>query len=166
MRLDHLLSKEHTARPRVRLEVGELPRRALVSWKYGSVRPLHSFPRSFGNGDRHHRTPHDLASLFRFEGVRLSRRPRLFDGTPACPCLPREVRSNLLSLARQWPRALPGPPTLRRLSKRTGPARPLRTAERARAFLHVNRRKDLPSYKEPTVDALAPDADEGRGRLR
>jgi hypothetical protein len=31
---------------------------------------------------------------------------------------------------------------------------------------YVNRRKELPSYKEPTVDALAPDADEGRGRLR
>jgi len=30
----------------------------------------------------------------------------------------------------------------------------------------VNRRNELPSYKEPTVDALAPDADEGRGRLR
>jgi len=24
----------------------------------------------------------------------------------------------------------------------------------------------IPSYKEPTVDALAPDADEGRGWLR
>jgi hypothetical protein len=31
---------------------------------------------------------------------------------------------------------------------------------------YVNRRNELPSYKEPTVDALAPDADEGRGRLR
>ena len=38
----------------------------------------------------------------------------------------------------------------------------LRTAERARA----SRTKKLPSYKEPTVDALAPDADEGRGWLR
>jgi hypothetical protein len=25
---------------------------------------------------------------------------------------------------------------------------------------------ELPSYEEPTVDALAPDADEGRGWLR
>src|SRR5262249_56910371 len=40
--------------------------------------------------------------------------------------------------------------------------RRLRTAERARA----SRTKKLPSYKEPTVDALAPDADEGRGWLR
>ena len=31
---------------------------------------------------------------------------------------------------------------------------------------YVKRRNELPSYKEPTVDALAPDADEGRGRLR
>ena len=38
--------------------------------------------------------------------------------------------------------------------------RPLRTAEQARASLI------LPSYKEPTVDALAPRTDEGRGRLR
>ena len=37
---------------------------------------------------------------------------------------------------------------------------PLRTAEQARASLI------LPSYKEPTVDALAPRTDEGRGRLR
>ena len=44
-----------------------------------------------------------------------------------------------------------------------GPAavrRPLRTAEQARAFLF------LPSYKEPTVDALAPRTDEGREWLR
>jgi hypothetical protein len=35
---------------------------------------------------------------------------------------------------------------------------PLRTAERARASIFV-----LPSYKEPTVDALASTTDEGRG---
>jgi hypothetical protein len=47
----------------------------------------------------------------------------------------------------------------------SGPARPLRTAERARASSNSARR-NIPSYKEPTVDALAPDADEGRGWLR
>ena len=36
----------------------------------------------------------------------------------------------------------------------------LRISERARASF------DSPSYKEPTVDALAPEADEGRGWLR
>jgi hypothetical protein len=40
-------------------------------------------------------------------------------------------------------------------------SRTLRTAERARASLVV-----LPSYKEPTVDALASRTDEGRERLR
>ena len=39
--------------------------------------------------------------------------------------------------------------------------RPMRTAEQARAFF-----KDSSSYKEPTVDALAPRTEEGRGRLR
>jgi hypothetical protein len=39
------------------------------------------------------------------------------------------------------------------------PSRPLRIPKRARASCS-------PSYKEPTVDALAPEAEEGRGRLR
>jgi hypothetical protein len=43
--------------------------------------------------------------------------------------------------------------------------RPLRTAERARAS-RKRVQGEIPSYEEPTVDALAPDADEGRGWLR
>ena len=50
--------------------------------------------------------------------------------------------------------------------------RPLRIAERARASLETASQAVsveelvLPSYEEPTVDALAPDADEGRWWLR
>src|SRR5262249_3245210 len=53
-------------------------------------------------------------------------------------------------------------PVRRRGRRSRDLTRRLRTAERARA----SRTKKLPSYKEPTVDALAPDADEGRGWLR
>ena len=42
----------------------------------------------------------------------------------------------------------------------------LRTTEQARASSNINFERVFPSYKEPTVDALAPRTDEGRGRLR
>src|SRR5262249_61750612 len=44
-------------------------------------------------------------------------------------------------------------------------ARPHPLVENCRANTSI-KNEELPSYKEPTVDALAPDADEGRGWLR
>ena len=41
-------------------------------------------------------------------------------------------------------------------------SRTLRTAEQARASCSLNISMFFPSYKEPTVDALAPRTDEGR----
>jgi hypothetical protein len=70
---------------------------------------------------------------------------------------PRAARHRARSSSRPSPEACTRPSSAAR-----GLTRWLRTAERARA----SRTKKLPSYKEPTVDALAPDADEGRGWLR
>jgi hypothetical protein len=51
-----------------------------------------------------------------------------------------------------------------------GPAVALEPVELARALFEnciaSTSILKIPSYKEPTVDALAPDADEGRGWLR
>src|SRR6266508_5414118 len=46
--------------------------------------------------------------------------------------------------------------------------RPAPPFENCRASTSIKERSEelLPSYEEPTVDALAPDADEGRGWLR
>jgi hypothetical protein len=44
-------------------------------------------------------------------------------------------------------------------------ARPRPLVENCRASTSI-KNEEIPSYKEPTVDALAPDADEGRGWLR
>ena len=46
-----------------------------------------------------------------------------------------------------------------------GGARPHPLVENCRASTSI-KNEEIPSYKEPTVDALAPDADEGRGWLR
>jgi hypothetical protein len=67
----------------------------------------------------------------------------------------------LSSVLREPPTALQAfrPPLLR-----CGFFCPLRIAERARASLfYIEKKLVLPSYKEPTVDALASRTDEGRG---
>ena len=68
---------------------------------------------------------------------------------------PIRLQAILCSVLREQHRAGTPPSSPADLS------RTLRTAERARASLVV-----LPSYKEPTVDALASRTDEGRERLR
>ncbi len=149
MRLDHLLSKESTARafgvfiP----ELGELLRRAPASRPVDTPDPtsLSSVRGTTGAGGVR-------TSLFRFEGgTRPSGRQAGVSASPG------QRGTELEELREPLPEAC-----ARRSSAARVLARWLRTAERARA----SRTKKLPSYKEPTVDALAPDADEGRGWLR
>jgi hypothetical protein len=56
------------------------------------------------------------------------------------------------------------PPRARRIpeSQTVTAARAEQTLENSKASTSIF----VPSYKEPTVDALAPEAEEGRGRLR
>jgi hypothetical protein len=137
VRLDHLLSKESTARVRSSLgsELGELLRRAPAIRSVDHPDP--TWPPGIrgttgDGGSGHH------CSVLREHAKRL---PGQRDTETRC----------------RRPRPVPVATSAAR-----GLTRWLRTAERARA----SRTKKLPSYKEPTVDALAPDADEGRGWLR
>jgi hypothetical protein len=88
------------------------------------------------------------ASLFRCEGA-AARQPREADAP-----------------APEVTRRRPVPPLGGGVRVRPASPRPLRTQERARASEIETVQVELPSYEEPTVDALAPDADEGRGWLR
>jgi hypothetical protein len=150
VRLDHLLSKESTARVRSPFapKLGELLRRAPANRFVDKPRPRVASGRTW-----HHRGRRRRASLFRFEGARAlgpSGRSVRVPWAARHPSLRESSRS-------------PSPEVCaRRSSAARVLTRWLRTAERARA----SRTKKLPSYKEPTVDALAPDADEGRGWLR
>jgi hypothetical protein len=148
VRLDHLLSKESTARAS----------RHFVS-SSGSSYVEH---RLFGPSTtptprrlRVHVAPPGRrfrTSLFRFEGAR------------ALPASGRRVRAPRAArhpssheLAAAVARGL-YPPIV-------GGARPHPLVENCRASTSI-KNEEIPSYKEPTVDALAPDADEGRGWLR
>ena len=62
-------------------------------------------------------------------------------------------------------RFLPGPPAQRVQHLAVAPALFLRLQLLENCIASTSILK-IPSYKEPTVDALAPDADEGRGWLR
>jgi hypothetical protein len=165
VRLDHLLSKEHTARPRVRLEVGELPRRALESWRYGSFRPLRSFRENFFSERRQAPPvpgpPKRHCSVLR-ECV--SRRPVCStDAGVSVSPQGSALEPATAQFGSGRERSRDSTPRLR--SDRWSRT-PLENCRASTSIFTSNRRKDLPSYKEPTVDALAPDADEGRGRLR
>ena len=150
MRLDHLLSKESTARARSCFgsELGELLRRALANRPVDNLDPasLSSARGTTGAGG----VGHHCSVLREHAPLRPVRpeRPR-----PRGSAAPRAMRAR----GRRRPRPVPARSSAARVLTRW-----LRTAERARA----SRTKKLPSYKEPTVDALAPDADEGRGWLR
>ena len=157
MRLDHLLSKEPTAR--FRSTSSKSGSSHVEHWLVGTwviSRPLR---RTFGFAKQAPpRAPSRLTSLFRFEGVacRASAWPATSQGSAA----PHLMEVGVCCIPVRAPQGA-------RESVCRGVAVsicPLRTAERARASFIQE--EILPSYKEPTVDALAPDADEGRGRLR
>jgi hypothetical protein len=180
VRLDHLLSKEHTVRPGSpgrcfyvdHWPVGALrafptPRPSLVQLTLvvGRAGHLPSPVRRRQEGGhgttgtgRARRRRH--CSVVREFGPSCARPPELSGATAGSAALPRGQR----------PPNASAPQGLRRAS---GLIRSLRTAERARASKQDVQyarpkqcKKKLPSYEEPTVDALAPDADEGRGWLR
>ena len=149
MRLDHLLSKESTARVfgySSRISGSSYVEHRLVGLSTTPTpRALSSARGTTGAGGVR-------ASLFRFEGgTRPSGRQAGVSASPG------QRGTELEELREPLPEAC-----ARRSSAARVLTRWLRTAERARA----SRTKKLPSYKEPTVDALAPDADEGRGWLR
>ena len=139
MRLDHLLSKESTARVFGEFipDLGKLLRRAPATRPADIPTPRHlrvgvAPPGPAGTGP----------SLFRFEGARDR-------------CAPRAARHRFpVTVARDL-----CPPF-------GGGARSHPLVENCRASTSIKNEEQLPSYKEPTVDALAPDADEGRGWLR
>ena len=149
MRLDHLLSKESTARV-----FGYSSRSSGSSYVEHRLvgSPAPPTPRRLRAGVAPPGPAGPGPSLFRFEGARACSGLRAGASVSPGSAAPELVRARR-----------PSPETCaRRSSAARGLIRWLRTAERARA----SRTKKLPSYKEPTVDALAPDADEGRGWLR
>ena len=149
MRLDHLLSKESTARAR-----GVLPRSSGSSyverWLIGPVdnpdpTSLSSARGTTGAGGVGHHCSvlREHAPSGRQAGTSASPGQR---GTRARGELEVAVARGLC------PSIFDG-------------ARPRPLVENCRASTSI-KNEEIPSYKEPTVDALAPDADEGRGWLR
>ena len=149
MRLDHLLSKESTARAfgySSRISGSSYVEHRLVG---PSTTPTPRRSRA------HVAPPGPAGSGHHCSVLREARAPpAVRAGVSASP---GQRGTELEELREPLPEAC-----ARRSSAARVLTRWLRTAERARA----SRTKKLPSYKEPTVDALAPDADEGRGWLR
>jgi hypothetical protein len=150
VRLDHLLSKESTARA-----FGYSSRISGSSYVEHRLVGLSTTPTP-RRSRAHVAPPGPAGSGHHCSVLREARAPPAV--RPQCP---RPLGSAAPELERagrsRYPRPVPAVSSAAR-----GLTRWLRTAERARA----SRTKKLPSYKEPTVDALAPDADEGRGWLR
>ena len=158
MRLDHLLSKEPTARrPSVSSSesAGELLRRSLAIRRHGQIRPRHP-SRLRSETCRHHR---DAArSALHCSVLRESQRRRPW---PASIARPRPAASRCRHRRRpaQWPRG----------GIRCPHSVAFENCIASTSIIEIVvliERECIPSYKEPTVDALAPDADEGRGWLR
>jgi hypothetical protein len=142
VRLDHLLSKESTARVRSSFgsKLGKLLRRAPASRLAGTPRPRVASGRTW-----HHRGPAGSGhhcSVLREHATRAPWAARTELGSELADRRPRPSRPHVI-----------------------GGARPRPLVENYRASTSI-KNEELPSYKEPTVDALAPDADEGRGWLR
>ena len=138
MRLDHLLSKEHTARSR-----GSSSRSGsshVEHWLVGTRVISRPSRRTFGFAKRAPpRAPSRLTSLFRFEGVagRASARPATSQGS-AAP-----------HLVARWERCrVPVRPSHDAcIVGRAVSHCPLRTAERARASLYVSKKKNSQAMK-------------------
>jgi hypothetical protein len=149
VRLDHLLSKESTARARgvFASKLGELLRRALANRPVDNLDPtsLSSARGTTGAGGVGHHCSvlRERAPSGRQAGTSASPGQR---GTRARGELEVAVARGLC------PSIFDG-------------ARPRPLVENCRASTSI-KNEEIPSYKEPTVDALAPDADEGRGWLR
>ena len=170
MRLDHLLSKEPIARcPRHSLSgTGSSHVDHWLFGRTGTLRPPLVTPSTSvgGRTDGHHRgTERGRTSLFRCEGD-------LPDRFVRSTCRPAACRAVGASSLRDFRSRRSSPCELASLSCPAWAVHPYlhRYAARLEAALENCRASTsilkFPSYKGPTVDALAPDADEGRGWLR
>jgi hypothetical protein len=137
----------------------------------GEVRPLRDrLEVRLGAGARE--APPDATtcrvSLFRFEGAATQPPPPASGPTPGAAV--RVISSGRTApphrgaTATRWSAGPESSPYGFLLCTRPHPS--LENCRASTSIFERNSASELPSYEEPTVDALAPDADEGRGWLR
>jgi hypothetical protein len=136
----------------------------------GEVRPLRD-PFELARMDAREAPPDAIASrtsLFRFEGAATQPPPpasRPMSGAAVRVIPPgRAAPLRVVTVARRS--ADRGVELFESSVPLTRPRPSLENCRASTSIFERNSASELPSYEEPTVDALAPDADEGRGWLR